>query len=65
MTSYVGIIIFFAISLGHKFAVGRHDPWWIAPEDVDLTTGLDGVSRGKATRESRIGEVVLAVEAAV
>lgn len=30
VTSYIGIPIFFAIYLGHKFTVGRSDPWMIA-----------------------------------
>ncbi|KAM0332203.1 hypothetical protein ACHAQA_002478 [Verticillium albo-atrum] len=40
LTAYIGIIVFFAIYFGHKFTVGRNDPWLIDPMDVDLITGL-------------------------
>lgn len=40
LTAYVGIPLFLAFYLGHKFTVGRKDPWFIAPEHVDLTTNL-------------------------
>ncbi|KAI1439587.1 proline permease PrnB [Annulohypoxylon stygium] len=43
LTSYIGIPIFLAIWLGHKFTVGRKDPWMYSPQDVDLSTGLSMV----------------------
>ncbi|KAI1459808.1 AAT family amino acid transporter [Annulohypoxylon moriforme] len=64
LTSYIGIPIFLAIWLGHKFTAGRNDPWIYSPQDVDLTTGLSvveaDVSEGQETEAStsvRIGFV--------
>ncbi|KAJ9657790.1 hypothetical protein H2198_004097 [Neophaeococcomyces mojaviensis] len=43
LTAYIGIPVFIAIFLGHKFTVGKNDPWTKRPEDIDLTSGLDEV----------------------
>lgn len=43
LTTYLGIPIFLALWLGHKFTVGRNDPWMYSPKDVDLQTGLAAV----------------------
>lgn len=43
ITSYAGIPIFVVFYLGHKFTVGKNDPWIIPSEEVDLYTGLDEV----------------------
>ncbi|KAI5922111.1 proline permease PrnB [Camillea tinctor] len=40
VSAYLGIPVFLAIWLGHKFSFGRNDPWLIDPNTVDLTTGL-------------------------
>ncbi|KAF6826251.1 proline-specific permease [Colletotrichum plurivorum] len=48
LTAYVGIPLFLAFYLGHKFTVGRRDPWLIAPEHVDLTTNLREVEEEAA-----------------
>lgn len=42
LTAYVGIPIFLGIYLGHRIW-HKSDPWAIAPEDVDLHTGIDVV----------------------
>lgn len=41
LSSYIGVPVFLAIWLIHKFTIGRKDPWMYKPENVDLTTGLD------------------------
>lgn len=41
LTAYIGIPIFLALYLGHRFFVGRKDPWAHRPSEVDLITGLD------------------------
>lgn len=43
LTSYIGVVIFFALYFGHKFTVGRDDSWVRDPIDVDLVSGLDEV----------------------
>ncbi|KAF4425780.1 Proline-specific permease [Colletotrichum fructicola] len=43
LTSYIGVVIFFALFFGHKFTVGRGDAWVRDPMDVDLVSGLDEV----------------------
>ncbi|PSN64169.1 AAT family amino acid transporter [Corynespora cassiicola Philippines] len=43
MTSYIGIPIFLAFYLGHKFTRGRRDPWVIPSAEVDMLSGLDEV----------------------
>lgn len=40
LTTYLGIPIFLMLWLGHKFVVGRRDPWAQHPLETDLTTGL-------------------------
>lgn len=40
LTTYLGIPIFLVIWLGHKFTVGRHDPWMYKPETVDLASDV-------------------------
>ncbi|CAG9982831.1 unnamed protein product [Clonostachys byssicola] len=40
LTTYIGIPIFAALWLGHKFTAGRHDPWWLSISDIDLVTGV-------------------------
>lgn len=42
-TSYIGVIIFLLLFFGHKFTVGRQDPWVLNPMDVDLKSGLDEI----------------------
>jgi yeast amino acid transporter len=42
-TAYIGIVIFFALYFGHKFTVGRNDPWAYRAEDIDLTFGLEEI----------------------
>ncbi|KAI1392419.1 proline permease PrnB [Hypoxylon trugodes] len=41
LSAYIGIPIFFCLYLGHRFTVGRSDPWFIPLKEVDLSTGLD------------------------
>ncbi|KAJ0331448.1 hypothetical protein COL922a_011931 [Colletotrichum nupharicola] len=41
LTSYIGVVIFFALYFGHKFTVGRDDAWVRDPIDVDLVSWLD------------------------
>jgi amino acid transporter len=43
ITSYIGIVIFFALYFGHRFTVGRGDKWVLRAEEIDLYTGLDEV----------------------
>lgn len=43
MTAYVGILVFFALYVGHKVVVGQADPWWHDPATVDTVSGLRGV----------------------
>ena len=40
LTTYLGIPIFLALWLGHKFTWGRDDKWLKGSEEVDLTTGV-------------------------
>ncbi|KND90766.1 Proline-specific permease [Tolypocladium ophioglossoides CBS 100239] len=40
LTSYLGIPIFIILLLGHKFTVGRNQPWLYSPAEVNLTDGL-------------------------
>ncbi|KAF2705436.1 hypothetical protein K504DRAFT_537031 [Pleomassaria siparia CBS 279.74] len=40
VTTYLGIPIFVALWLGHKFTVGKKDPWISAPAEVDLVTNV-------------------------
>ncbi|KAF7555466.1 hypothetical protein G7Z17_g2120 [Cylindrodendrum hubeiense] len=40
LTSYIGIPVFCTLWLGHKFTVGRQDPWFLDTATVDLSTGL-------------------------
>ncbi|KAL2433510.1 Proline-specific permease [Exophiala dermatitidis] len=55
ITSYVGIPIFLAFWLGHKFFRARKEPWVIPLEEVDMHAGLDeviareGPPRGRET----------------
>ena len=43
LTSYIGIAIFLALFFGHKLFAGRHDAWVVAPQSMDLVSGLDMV----------------------
>ena len=43
ITSYIGILIFFAFFFGHKVFVDWKSPWFIPPEGVDLQSGLQEV----------------------
>ncbi|KAI0430314.1 AAT family amino acid transporter [Xylaria sp. FL1042] len=43
LSAYLGIPIFLFVWIGHKLTLGRSDPWIYAPQQVDLTTGLDAV----------------------
>ncbi|KAF2156542.1 AAT family amino acid transporter [Myriangium duriaei CBS 260.36] len=43
LTAYLGIPIFLALYFGHKFTIGRNDPWYHAVQDIDLTSGLDDI----------------------
>ncbi|KAF7552772.1 hypothetical protein G7Z17_g4099 [Cylindrodendrum hubeiense] len=40
LVAYIGIPIFIALYLGHRFTLGRSDPWVMRPGDVDLISGL-------------------------
>lgn len=40
LTGYIGIPIFLTLWLGHRFTVGRKDPWWRSIDDIDLVTGV-------------------------
>ena len=40
VTTYIGIPLFLALWLGHKFTVGREDRWWHRIEDMDMVTGV-------------------------
>ncbi|KXH50398.1 proline-specific permease [Colletotrichum simmondsii] len=42
-TAYIGVVIFLLLFFGHKFTVGRQDPWVLNPMDVDLKSGLDEI----------------------
>lgn len=43
LTAYIGIPIFLALYLGHRFTVARDEPWYIDAKAMDLTTGMDQV----------------------
>ena len=43
LTAYIGIAIFCLFYFGHKILAGRHDPWVVAPQDMDLVSGLEEV----------------------
>ncbi|KAE9573869.1 Proline-specific permease [Colletotrichum fructicola] len=43
ITSYVGILIFACLYLGHKFTVGRCDKLALSPSEVDLVSGIDEI----------------------
>lgn len=42
-TSYIGILMYLAFYVPHKLIVGRKDPMFRGPEQVDLVSGLDEV----------------------
>ncbi|KAF2012808.1 AAT family amino acid transporter [Aaosphaeria arxii CBS 175.79] len=50
ITSYVGIVIFLAFYLGHKFTHGRNDPWMIPSEEVDMVSGLEEIIANETPR---------------
>ncbi|KKZ67098.1 hypothetical protein EMCG_07208 [[Emmonsia] crescens] len=37
MTAYVGTLLFIVLYIGHRFTVGRNEPWFIPVEEIDLT----------------------------
>ncbi|KAJ6023658.1 amino acid permease/ SLC12A domain-containing protein [Penicillium herquei] len=41
LTAYIGLPIFFAIYLGHKFWKGRSDPWFLSIDHINLQEILD------------------------
>lgn len=43
ITSYVGILIFALLYLGHRFSLGRRDKWLLRPLEIDLQSGLQEV----------------------
>ncbi|KAG6357315.1 hypothetical protein INS49_015193 [Diaporthe citri] len=43
LTAYIGIPVFLAIYVGHRFTVARDEPWYIDAKAMDLTTGMDQV----------------------
>ncbi|OAA64924.1 Amino acid/polyamine transporter I [Cordyceps fumosorosea ARSEF 2679] len=43
ITSYIGIVIFAVLFLGHKFTIGRNDPWMVPLDEMDLHSGMDDV----------------------
>ncbi|KAI8307279.1 Proline-specific permease [Colletotrichum sp. SAR11_59] len=43
ITSYVGILIFACLYLGHKFTVGRCDKLALSPSEIDLVSGIDEI----------------------
>jgi yeast amino acid transporter len=47
LTAYIGIFVFVAIYAGHKIFYAWNDPWFHAPEEVDLQTGMDEVLAGE------------------
>ncbi|KAI1638918.1 proline permease PrnB [Biscogniauxia mediterranea] len=53
ISAYLGIPVFLAIWFGHKFSVGRNDPWLMDPNAVDLRTGLSEI---EAESERAAGE---------
>lgn len=53
LTSYIGIPIFLALYVGHRFTIGRNDPWVIRPEKVDLQSGLNEVIARETPPRSR------------
>jgi amino acid transporter len=55
LTAYVGIPIFLAIYLGHKAIFGRHDPWAMKSEEVDLVTGLRDLIDAEVPEKTNIG----------
>ncbi|KAF2090789.1 histidine permease [Saccharata proteae CBS 121410] len=43
LTAYIGIPIFLCIYFGHRIYTFKEEKWALAPEEVDLQTGLDDV----------------------
>lgn len=43
ITSYIGIVVFAVLFFGHKFTVGRNDPWMVPLDKMDLHTGMEDV----------------------
>ncbi|EQL31945.1 hypothetical protein BDFG_05839 [Blastomyces dermatitidis ATCC 26199] len=37
MTAYVGTLLFVVLYIGHRFTVGRKEPWFIPVDEIDLT----------------------------
>jgi amino acid transporter len=57
LTSYIRTLVFLGFYFGRIAVVGRDDPWMIAPEQIDLLSGLAWVRslrekslRNRATR---------------
>ncbi|KAK3191601.1 hypothetical protein K4F52_002416 [Lecanicillium sp. MT-2017a] len=53
ITSYIGIVVFALLYLGHKFTIGRNDPWAIPLDKVDLHSGLEDVLAAELPPEPR------------
>ena len=60
LTSYIGIAIFLVLYFGHKLFAGRHDAWIVAPQNMDLVSGLDMViARETPARRQSVGVGVM------
>lgn len=56
LTAYIGIPIFLAFYCGHKLFAGRYDAWVIAPQNMDLLSGLsDVIARETPARRKSVG----------
>ncbi|THW70369.1 histidine permease [Aureobasidium pullulans] len=48
ITTYIGIVVFLALYLGHKVVAGRNQAWMYSTTEMDLTTGLREVNADAA-----------------
>lgn len=53
-TSYIGILAFAVLYLGHRVFF-RRDPWAWCPQDIDLLTGLDEIIAAETPIIPRLG----------
>jgi amino acid transporter len=51
LTAYIGIPIFLAFYLGHRFFVSRADPWVLNVEEVDMVSGLPEILASETTEQ--------------
>ena len=54
ITSYIGIVVFGVLYLGHKFTIGKNDPWAIPLDKVDLQSGLDDILAAELPPKPRL-----------